>query len=411
MPIYYYQGVDKQGKTIKGSMYADDEASLDQRLRSVGVWVVHATKDLETPAKKVKESDAGASVSPGKRRRALIDFCTMMYFQTKAGVPLDAALDSFAGHYETLSFRRVVAGVQKRLESGDQFYEALAHYPRYFSSEFVGIIKVGESTGNLPETFRSLKLYLEWVQKVVADTRQATLYPIIVFSVVSVFVIFLFAAVVPKFSALLERLGTDLPWITVAVFAVSRAIRSTWYFWSIGLIVVVISVRQAYRRSAKFKLYFDRVKLKIPLFGELNYMLCMSRLSNNFLVLYRAGVPLLQALEMCEGLVGNSVVSQGIVGVRQSVERGDGLTKAMERHKIFPPMLLRMVHIGETTGALNAALTDVAEYYAQIVPARIKAILTVMEPLFMVGLIFIVLTVAVAIYQPLIALVGSVRKL
>lgn len=410
MPIYYYKGVDRQGDHITGSMYAEDEVALDTRLRACGVWVVHSTtQSEETEVKPGGKHFRLFGVSASARRRALIDFCTMMYFQTKAGVPLALALEAFAAYYEGSHFRDVVAGIQNRLESGSQFHEALARYPNYFPPEIVGIMKVGESSGNLPETFHNLKGYLEWVHKVISDTRQATLYPTIVFSIISVFVFFLFTAVVPKFAALLEKLNLELPLLTQIVFAFSKALRSSWYVWLLGVIAVVVTVKQLHARSPQFVRVWDQMKLKLPIFGDLNYMLCMSRFAHNLLVLYRAGIPLLSALEMCEGLVGNRVIAEGILGVRRAVERGDSLTKSMENNQVFPPMLLRMVHIGETTGNLEGSLADVADFYAQTVPARIKKMLTVMEPLMMVGLIFLVLIVALAIYQPLVELVGSAK--
>jgi type IV pilus assembly protein PilC len=334
----------------------------------------------------------------------------MMHFQTKAGVPLVQALEALVSYYEEPRFRAVIAGIQQRIEGGRQFYEGLAHYPKYFSPEFVGMVKVGESSGNLPQTFQSLKSYLEWVHKTVADARQATLYPMIVLGIISVFVLFLFTAVVPRFAALLQQVHVELPLITQMVFALSRFIRGSWYIWLLLFLLLTVGVRLARRWSPRFVRGWDWMKLKLPLFGDLNHMICMSRLSHNLLVLYRAGIPLLQALEMCETVVANRVVAEAVFGVRRDVERGDSLTKAVERNGVFPPMLLRMIHIGETTGSLDGALADVADFYAQTLPARIKKLLTVLEPLLMVGLIFIVLLVALAIYQPLIALVGSARN-
>jgi type IV pilus assembly protein PilC len=409
MPTYYYRGVDKSGERVAGHLFADDEANLDRRLRTIGVWVTEASTQSDASTKPAGRR-AWFGVSASGRRQALIDFCTMMYFQTKAGVPLVQALESLVNYYEEPRFRAVIAGVQKRIEGGSQFHEGLAHYPAYFTPEFVGIIKVGESSGNLPPTFRSLKNYLEWVHKAVSEARQATLYPTIVFIVISGFVLFLFTAVVPKFATLLERLNLELPLVTKIVFATSRFFRSTWYVWVLVLILLTVGVKLARAWSPQFVRLWDRLKLKLPLFGDLNYMICMSRFAHNLLVLYRAGIPLLQALEICETVVGNRVIAEAVFGVRRDVERGDSLTKAMERNHVFPPMLLRMVHIGETTGSLDAALEDVADFYAQTLPARIKKLLTVLEPLLMVGLIFIVLLVALAIYQPLIALVGSARK-
>jgi type II secretory pathway component PulF len=410
MPTYYYRGVDKAGGRVTGHLFADDEASLDRRLRATGVWVVHASTKDEADHAKPGAKRTGFGLSAGARRKALIDFCTMMYFQTKAGVPLVQALESLVHYYEEPQFRAVLSGVQRRIEGGDQFYQALAHYPTYFTPEFVGIIKVGESSGHLPPTFLNLRNYLDWVHKAVAEARQATLYPTIVFVIICVFVLFLFTAVVPKFATLLERLNLELPLVTQVVFGTSKFFRSTWYIWATLLILLTVGAKLARAWSPQFVRLWDQMKLKLPLFGDLNYMIYMSRFSHNLLVMYRAGIPILQALEICETVVGNRIIAEAVHGVRQGIERGDTLTQAMERNRVFPPMLLRMVHIGESTGNLDGALEDVADFYTQTLPARIKKLLTVLEPLLMVGLIGIVLIVALAIYQPLIALVGSAKK-
>lgn len=410
MPVYRYQAVDENGRNLSGMMAAEDEPKLEKKLKTAGLWLLDAQIDVRVGG------DAGAAKDSKwvplwgkKKRRALIDFCTMMAFQTKVGIPLVQALAVIGEQYENPHFRRTVAGAQRLIEGGLRFHEALARYPGVFSKEFVGIIKAGEASSKLPETFRDLKHYQEWVDKVIQEVRQATLYPMIVLSVISVFVLALFTFIVPKFATLLTRLHVPLPMITQVIFGVSEFATRTWWLWALLILFLTVGLKVGSRLSPRFACGVDRVKLKLPVFGELNSMLAISRFAHNFVMLYRAGISVIPALELCQGLVGNLVVGEAIAGMKEDVKDGATISEAMRRHGIFPPMLLRMVMMGEATGNLDAAMEDVAGYFNQVIPERIKKMLGILEPMLMLSLIGVVLVVALAIYLPLVTLMGSIK--
>lgn len=261
----------------------------------------------------------------------------------------------------------------------------------------------------MPGAFLELKRYLTWLNRLISEIKQATLYPSVVITVVGLFIIFLFAFVVPTFANLLIKLNTPLPLLTHVVFALGDVAKQYWWSVVLGRVVTGLGARLGRRWSPAFARWLDQWKLRIPLFGPLHHMHSLSRFANSLATLYRAGIPVLSALEVCREQVANRVLAEAIAKVQAAVEGGNTLSEAVQQADIFPPLVLRMVSVGEASGNLDGTLQEVADYYNQIVPERAKRLLTVLEPALMLLLIFIVLTVALAVYLPILTLVGKIR--
>ena len=412
MPVFRYQAVDKEGHRLAGVMPASDEANLEQRLKGLGLWLMEAEPEkLEPTGKTAPKSQSSRLRMDGKRRRReLIDFCTLMTFQVRAGIPLAKSLEVAAEDCKDAAFQKVLNGLQSHIESGLRFHEALKRYPDVFSPHFISVVQAGELSSKLPETIDDLKGYLEWVERVMADVRQATLYPAIVITVIIGFVLFLFSTIIPKFAALLEKLNVKQPFITHVVLTASDVVMATWWIWLPVMLFVVIGVPLCHRRFRGFALAFDRMKLSLPIFGELNLMLALSRFTHNLAILYGSGIPILEALKMCQhGLIGNSYVEQAVARTRSDIVSGSTIGEAMHRQPVFSALLLRMVTMGEATGKLDEALQNVAGYYNEVIPRRIKSVFTILEPALMLFMIFLVGCVALAIYLPILSLMGSIR--
>lgn len=382
---------------------------LEQKLQSLGLWLIDATSQ-ELPGAKSKSSRHGSWFMWGhSKRRDLIDFCTLMNFQSKVGIPLIQALEVAAQECESENFKEVIQGLKKHLEAGLLFYEALERFPHVFSTQFVSVVKAGETSSKLPETFEDLKGYLEWLDQIIADIRQASIYPLIVSLVVGAFVLILFSMVIPKFATLLEATGVPLPLLTQIVFSLGTFAKTTWWLWTGILLFFSVGIFAGRRLSRGFARFVDQVKLKLPVFGELNLMLCMSRFSHNLAILYRSGIPIIKSLEICQDLVGNIVAEDAVADVKTHVASGQVISESMKRHAVFPTMLIRMVIMGEKTGNLDYALTTVSEYYNVIIPRRIKKIFAILEPALILFLIVIVGFVAVAIFLPILSLMDQLK--
>ena len=412
MPVFRYQAIDKRGRSLGGLMPALDEPNLEVRLRGLGLWLTEAALERpEAAGAKPRRTEMRWLRLHGKRqRRELIDFCTLMTFQVRAGIPLAKALEVACQDCKDPTFQKVLTGLQVHLESGLRFHEALKRYPEVFSPHFVSVIRAGELSSKLPETLDDLKEYLEWVERVLADVRQATLYPSILITVVAGFVLFLFSTIIPKFAALLDNLHVEQPMLTHIVLTASDVIKTTWWIWLPLLVFVVVGVPILRRQSLGFARAFDGLKLRVPIFGDLNLMLALSRFTHNLAILYGAGIPILEALDMCQhGLIGNTFVEQAVARVRADIVTGSTISEALHRQPVFSALLLRMVTMGEATGKLDEALQNVSSYYNEVIPRRIKNLFTVLEPAMMLFLIFLIGCIALAIYLPIITLMGSIR--
>jgi type II secretory pathway component PulF len=409
MPVYQYVAINKTGRRLNGTMPAQNEVVLGEKLREADLWLT----DADVQKKKTGGRHATLrrfKLRGTKGRRELIDFCTLMTYQVRVGITLVRALEAAAHDCKSPPFKAVLLDLQRSIEAGQQFHEAIAQYPGVFSTQFLSIIKAGEMSSQLPEAFNDLREYLEWVERINAEVKQASLYPAIVLTVIFAFAIFLFTFIIPKFSALLTNLHVAQPLLTQIVFGLGDFAKATWWLWLPLLLILVIGVPIARRKSRRVARLIDLLKLNLPIFGELNLMLALSRFSHNLAILYRSGLPIIQALKLCrQGLIGNVIVEEAVGGVEEDVKIGNTIGEAMHRHPIFPALILRMVAMGETSGNLDNALQNVSEYYNDVIPRRIKSIFTFLEPMLMLLLIFIVGCVALAIYLPIIALMGSIR--
>ena len=412
MPVFRYQAIDKRGHSLGGVMPALDESNLELRLKGLGLWLTDATVEkLEAAGSAAPKSEVRwLHLGHKQRRRELIDFCTLMTFQVQAGIPLGKAIEVACQDCKDPAFQKVLTGLQAHIESGLRFHEALKRYPDVFTNHFVSVVRAGELSSKLPETLNDLKDYLEWVERVMAEVRQATLYPAIVLTVVAGFVLFLFSTIIPKFAELLDKLNVQRPLLTRIVLTASDVVKGSWWIWLPVLLFFVIGVPILRRRSPSFAQAFDRAKLRVPVFGELNLMLALSRFTRNLAILYSSGIPILEALGMCQqGLIGNAYIEQAVAQVRDDIRTGSTISEALHRHPVFSALLLRMVTTGEATGKLDQALQNVAGYYNEVIPRRIKSVFTILEPVLMLFMIFLVGCIALAIYLPILSLMGSIH--
>jgi type IV pilus assembly protein PilC len=406
MTNFIYTGIDHHGRSVTGTLAADNPVSLEQRLQTMGVWLLKAEADKTSDSRRSLRS---ARLSGGTKRRQLINFCTLMSFMAKVGIPLVQALEIAAQDCDNPVFREVINDLKNQVEAGQKMAEAMEKYPGLFGSQFTSLIRAGEESGSLPESLNELKRYLEWQEQVISDVRQATIYPAVVLMMVILFVLVLFTFVVPRFVTLLTAVRVELPLPTKIVFAASDFAKATWWIWLLAFVVIPLAVTLGTKWSHRFAIAVDHVKFKVPLFGPLNHMLAMSRFARSLSVLYRAGVSLLQGLKLCEDLAGSPVVARDLRDVQHSIEEGSCLSEALRRHPNFSSLLIRMTVMGEKTGNLDGALDNVAEYYNTIIPRRIKKIFSVMEPALILTLVGIVGLVALAIFMPILSLMQSMR--
>jgi len=397
---YSYRAMDRHGAEVTGNMSAADEPALDKMLLQTGYWLIEASSNE-------RGSEVNKLRKQKVKRRELIQFFAGMGQLMKAGVTVVDALEEMGRDGESEAFTWVINDMSRNINAGFSVYDSMALHPNVFEKQVVDLVKAGEFSGNLITTFEELKRYMEWVEQMMAQIKQATIYPMMVLLAVIGFVALLFLFVVPKFAELLLGLGIPLPLPTRIVIATGDFMTAWWWVVALVITSVVIGFKQARKRSEKFAFKVDYFLMTMPVFGELNRMIVLSRLSHNLAVLLRAGVPLLEALELCESLTGSPLIERAILSAQEDIASGGNLSEALDRHSIFPPLLLRMISVGEASGTLDGALDYVAGYYDEEIPVRIKKVFAIMEPMMILTLVGIVGFVALAMFLPMVGMMSG----
>ncbi len=403
MPEYNYRGVNRTGKRIRGIMMASNIIALESELAKSGSVLIEAEENAE-----VESGDTNISIfNRGPKDRELIDFFITLTSLLKAGVTLLDGLNAVKEELESSVFSNIVGDMVTTIEEGGQLTDALGRHPKVFSDHILGVVKAGETGGKLEEIFEELVRYLEWQVSLKANIKQATIYPITVMIALSALILILFTFVVPKFSELLTSLKIPLPFPTRMVMAISGFFVSSWWILLLALVITAMSFRYLRRYCDWFAFAFDTFKLKIIIFGELNRMLTVSKFAYNFSTLFEAGVPVIQSLDLCKRLVGNKVMEKALEDAKDGIEAGMQLNESLRRHEIIPKKTLLMITVGETSGNLGGALGNVAAYYTEEVPRRIKKVFSIMEPLIMLTLIGVVGFTAAAVFLPILSMFGA----
>ena len=400
MVNFHYRAIDAQGKPAQGEMTAPDLSQLEHRLQDMGLWLV---RGLETKPKVSRRSGKLGKV----KSRDLLEFSTQMFTLLDAGIPLSQAVKNLSEDSPNLQLRFTLKTIFQQVEAGSPLHTAMNQHPKVFPAQVTNLVQAGEESDTLADTFKELERYLDWADQIRGDVRQATIYPSIVMVAVTGLLILLFTFVIPRFIPVLHDLNVPLPFVTVLVIGISEFMVNNWYVWMPILLSIPLAWWVGRKYIPGFSNWRDRMVLDLPILGELLQMLTLSKFVQNFAVLYRSGLPVLHCLHLCEGLVGNQVVAKALQDIQHSIGEGSTIHEALARHKIFPPMIIQMVSVGETTGSLHKTLANVANYYNREIPRRVKKIFAILEPVITLGLIGIVGIVALALFLPMMSLMGG----
>jgi len=398
MITFSYQARDTTGRIVSGVQEALNEENAVTALMSRGLMVLSLQrKAIATRSRKktwtVKETD--------------LVLCTrQLATMIEAGISLIQALTTLyeqADPKRQRALRHVVSDVTTRVQGGDSFNEAIAKHPRVFNRLFVSMVKAGETGGLLAEILDRLAGFLEASARLRKKVKSAMTYPVIVIIIAFAITTFLIVRVVPVFGEIFADFGAKLPAPTQFLIDLSNFVRGEWYILFGGLAGVIFGVR-AFLRSKRGKQIWDKWKLKLPVFGPLIHKICMSRFARTFAQLIRSGVPILEVLDIVGGSSGNHVVETSIKGVAEDVEKGDNLSTSLSRKTIFPPMLVRMVAAGESTGKIDTMLVKMADFWDEEIEAMLDALTSLIEPMLIVFLGVIVGGIVIAMFLPIFKL-------
>ena len=407
MPVFQYKATDEDGNTVKGLLTAENEEELETALENQRLYLISAKPSARSEA---PSGSPGAGAAPrGKvvrarvKRSDLITFTVHLATVVGAGVPILQGLDDMIQETENHFFKGVIRGIRQQIEEGSSISDAFAQYPGIFSELYISILKSGEATGRLDEVLREIVKFLEWNDELVGTIKQATTYPIIVLCAVGCLITIMFTFVLPRFLTIFDGFNIPLPLPTRIIIALSNFFRNFWWLIIGGIVTGFIGYRAANRTSGG-RMAIDRFKLGIPIFGDLIRKIALSRFSHYLSTLFGAGVNIMNALEVVERVVDNSVLAEVIRKARFQVGTGQGIAVSLRESKEFPPMVVRMVSIGEATGNLEETLQKVANYYDREVPQTVKRLFTALESGIIVVLGIVVLFVVLSIILPMLSL-------
>ncbi len=399
MTMYDYRAMNAQGVISGGLMEAASEPILESKITGLGYTLIEVSEKKE-----LKSFSFGTSKVSRKEVRNLTVY---LHTTLTAGIPLVAAVEGYVGQLTDGPLKTVLKGLVLNIQDGDGFAEALGKYPKVFPNLYVNLIGAGEASGQLEETLANLVSYLEDQEKIIADTKQATVYPIVILSLVVLLIIFILSFVLPRFMPLFESSGIELPGSAKFLMRVSDLFQNGWPY-IIGGIVFFIVLIKFLLGLEKIAPILDRWKLKCPLFGPLIMKISMSQFSYNLATLMNSGVEIDRAFSLAKNVVGNRHITRAIHQAQNDINGGTSISVAMKRGQLFPPLVLQMLAVGEETGSMPYTLTKVKEYYDREVTASIKRTFSILEPAIILILGIVVGGIAVTIFTTLYSVILEV---
>ncbi len=405
MPLFEYNALDGKGKKRTGLVDAGNLNSARERLRLDGLYVISMSK-----AAAAQEKAAPKNLSfPGRITRSdLASASRQLSTLLRAGLPLVQALEALIEQMEKASVRKVLSSVRNRVNEGAPFYDALSEHPSVFPPLFVQMIRAGETGGFLEEIMTRLAETLEREARLRSRIIAALVYPVVMTLLGFVFMFFLFAFVVPQVVSIFADFGRSLPLLTRILLAVSGFAASYWMLILAGFLVMVFIYKKM-SGSVRFGQSFDRAMLRVPVFGRLHLKVATVRFSHILGALLTSGVPMIKALEIVGDVMGNRVLATAIEGASESVARGGSLAESLRASAVFPPLVSRVVGVGEQSGELPSMLGRIAESYEEEVSSSVQAMTAVLEPLLILGMAAVVLFVVLAVLLPIFELNQLVR--
>jgi type IV pilus assembly protein PilC len=371
MPLYTYKAIDSVGKSVLGRVDAANLFDLEQRLSRMGLDLVTGA-----PTRQTSRIVGGGKIT----RQDLINFCFHLEQLTGAGVPIIEGLVDLRDSVENPRFKEVVGGLVESIQGGRTLSQALADYPEVFGRVFASLVRSGEQTGKLPEVLRGLTESIKWEDELAAQTKKMLMYPLFVGGIVLLVTFFLMIYLVPQMTAFIKNMGQDLPLQTVLLIHVSNFCVNYWWLILATPPAIFFSLRYASRTYPSVEFRLDRYKLQMPVVGPVLRKIILSRFTSSFAMMYASGITVLDAIRSAEEILGNRPLEEALRSAGQQIADGKGMTTAFQDVGLFPPLVIRMLRIGENTGGLDTALLNVSYFYNREVKESIGRMQAMIEP-------------------------------
>ena len=399
MPLYKYKAIDASGKFISGGLDARNPSDLELRLEKMDM-------DLVKFSQKEHGSDLFGRNKIG--RRDLINFSFYLEQLTRAGVPILDGLADLRDGEENPTFRDIITGVIEAIEGGNSFSQALELFPKIFDDVFVSLIKVGERSGKMSEVLIDITNTLKWQDELIAKGKKIMTYPAVMGSLVFAVVMGMMVFVVPDIMQAIVGLGGAIPLETRALMAVSNFLVNYWYIVIITPIVITIILSYFYKTSSKAKFNMDGIFLKIWLIGPISEKIKISRFSRYFALMFASGITVLDAIELSKSVVSNAVLEDGIDRAWQQISEGGSISESFKNIGIFPPLVVRMLRVGEASGQMDKSLNNVSYFFDRDINDSIEKMEPIIQTSMMSAIGIVVLWLAMSVLGPIYDTIGSI---
>lgn len=400
MPTYEYKAIDRAGRPARGGLEAVNEVDLELRLRRMGL-------DLITY--KQIERQTGGFRSGKITRQDLINFCFDMEQMYRSGIPIMEGLRDLRDSSDNPRFREVLTSMTEDMEGGRVLSQCTAAHPDVFDNVFTSLLRAGEQSGRIAEVFENLAASLRWQDELASQTKRLLIYPAMVLVVVLAVVVFLLIYLVPQVTSLLKTMGIALPMQTRALIFASNAVIDYWPFLFGVPVASAVAFVLLTRRNPKAAYLWDHAKLRLPVLGPILQKIILARFSNFFALMYQSGITVLDALKTSEDIVGNRVMADALMRAGQQINAGETLTETFQNLGIFPPLVIRMLRVGEATGAIDVALRNVNYFYTRDVREAVDKALKLLEPTLTLGLGVLLAFIMWSVLSPVYDILGKMK--
>ncbi len=399
MASYSYRAIDDTGRILPGNADAINPVDLEMRLKRLGLDLVtfqSIKKSTLMRARKVT-------------RKEIITFCFHMDQLMRAGVPIIDALTDLRDTVENEGFKAIVASVLEDVEGGLKLSDAMAEHPQAFDQVFVALIRTGEQTGQLPDVLSKLTENLKWQDELSSQVKKAMMYPIFAGTVIFGVVFMLMVFLVPQLGVTMKALTPNPPASTMALIAVSLVMKKYWFLF-IGVPIAIIAALVIIAKTsddAKYRI--DAIILKLPIMGPLMTKIILARFSTYFALMYQSGLGVLDCIQISEKIVGNRVIEEGLQRVGREINDGAGISQAFQNARLFPPLVLRMIRVGESTGGLDTSLLNVSYFYNRDVKEQMSKLQEMIQPILTVVLGGVLIGILVTVFNPMYDVIAKIK--
>ena len=401
MPQYEWEGKTLTGEPKRGTSRAATQDALRVSLRKDGVILAKSTE-----VKSAKEE----RYNPKRKIKKLhiVLFTRQLSTMITSGLPLVQSLDILGNQIEDINFRGIVREIKTKIEGGSRFADALRDYPQCFDELYVNLVVAGEEGGLLDNVLQRLAVYMEKSEKLKRKVKSAMIYPVAIITVAVGVTLVLLLFVIPVFEKMFKEMGAELPMITQMVMSLSHLIASIYGVIALAVIVVIVVVVARYYKTEEGRRRIDALILKLPIFGLLTLKASVARITRTLSTLLTSGVAILESLVICAKVAGNKVIEDALMVARARISEGKTMSEPLEQAGIFPPMVVQMVQVGESTGALDSMLGKIADFYDEDVDNLVTNMTAMMEPMIMIFLGVVLGGLVIAMYLPIFKLGSAV---